>query len=323
MKKKILLLVDNRGWAYETKANALIDNYKGDRFEFEIIAYKDSPEQISTAFARNDYYVCFGFQNFPKCEKKHGAKREKALVSVASHASWDNGQTQPDNQVLPDKRVIQNLSSFKSVSVVSRRLQKLFKKQNLFTYYTPNGVPTNQFTPDFSFQHSKKLVIGYAGRDRDQKKGNKSFIIPAANVLQNSVDLKLAICDFILERRTGTRGDSYKDYEDMPDFYKRLDVYICASREEGSCRSVLEAMASGCAIISTDCGAINELINDGEGGFIVKRNINAIVKAIQNLIDDRHLLTRMKIHNRQVIESFDWSFISNHWYKWFEEVIDE
>jgi len=318
---KILLLVDNRGWAYDTKARALIDNYRGSDFEFEIVGYKDDPNQLTKAFAVNDYYLCFGFQNFRKCERKHNADRKKALVSVASHASWDKGQTQPDNQVLPDKNILNYLSTFKSVSAVSKRLQKLFKKAGFETAYTPNGVPTKQFTPDMAFSHPRRLTIGYAGRDRDDKKGNRSFIFPAAKILRKHVSLELAICDFIKERQTGSRGDSYRDYTDMPNFYKNLDVYVCMSREEGSCRSVLEAMASGCAIISTDCGAINELISNGDGGLIVDRNLDSLVAGLQTLLNDRDLVTKMKVRNSKTIKNFDWSVVSNRWYTWLEETI--
>jgi len=318
---KILLLVDNRGWAYETKARALIDNYKGDRFEFEIVGYKDPPEQLTMAFARNDYYLCFGFQNFAKCEKRHGAKRIKALASVASHASWDKGQTQPNNQVLPDAKTIQYLSTFKAASAVSKRLQKLFKKTGLDIAYTPNGVPTKVFTPDYIFKHPKQLVVGYAGRDRDGKKGNRSFIAPACKILRKHVTLNTAICDFIIERKSGSRGISYRDYSDMPEFYKNIDVYICMSREEGSCRSVLEAMASGCAVISTDCGAINELISDGDNGLIVDRNTESLVQALQRLCNDRDLVLTMKRKNREKIKNFDWSVVSAYWFEWLESVI--
>jgi len=318
---KILLLVDNRGWAYDTKARALIDNYRGSDFEFEIVGYKDDPEQLTRAFSKNDYYLCFGFQNFNKCERRHGADRKKALASIASHASWDKGKTQPDNQVLPDRAILNYLSTFKSVSSVSKRLQKLFKKAGLRTTYTPNGVPTNQFTPNISFANPKKLIIGYAGRDRDDKKGNRSFIIPAAKSLRKHVSLELAMCDFILERKKGIRGSTYRNYTDMPNFYRNLDIYICMSREEGSCRSVLEAMASGCAIISTDCGAIHELISDGDGGLIVDRNLDSLVKGLQTLLNDRDLVTKMKIRNSKAIKNFDWSVVANQWYAWLEETL--
>ncbi|OYT15993.1 MAG: hypothetical protein B7C24_10120 [Bacteroidetes bacterium 4572_77] len=318
---RVALLVDNRGWAYDTKANALIDNYKGNRFKFEIVGYKDDPNFISEVFARNDYYLCFGFQNFKKCEKRHGAIRKNTLASVASHASWDHGETQPTNQVLPDKNTIRYLSSFKSISTVSKRLQKLFKQAGLNTYYTPNGVPTTQFTPVYEFKHSNKLVVGYAGRDRDVKKGNKTFIEPAAKQLSKKVDLKLALCDFRKEKSIGHRGELYHDYKDMPQFYKDLDVYICMSREEGSCRSVLEAMASGCAIISTDCGAINELIVHGKNGLIVDRNKSALVAGLVTLHRNRELVNDMKHQNREFVKNFDWSVVSSYWYKWMEETI--
>jgi hypothetical protein len=312
-KAKIILLVDRLGWAYSTKAEALIKNYNGTELEFKMVSSKASKEKLIDAFNWADRYVFFGFQNFRRCSIKSGCTPDKALVSVASHESWDKKKTQPTNQVLPDKEIISYLSTFKSVSAVSLRLVNLFKKAGLDIYYTPNGVPTEVFTPNFTLNNP--IICGYAGRDRDDKKGNRSIIEPS--VAQCYIPLNQAVCDFKLEKRQKTRGKNYLDYSFMPNFYKNIDIYLCASREEGSCRSILEAMASGCAIISTDSGEIHQLINNNnDGGFIVDRNIKSFVTAINQLKKDKNLLTQMKERNVKKIQEFDWSNISHYWYKW-------
>ena len=47
------------------------------------------------------------------------------------------------------------------------------------------------------------------------------------------------------------------------------DIFILPSLEEGISNAVLEAMALGVPVISTDCGGMTEIINNGENGFIV------------------------------------------------------
>ena len=291
----ILLVVDRPNWAYSTKADALVNNYKGSEFIFKVVSVKHPDDVISSCVKWADLLVLFGFQNFRRLHKLFGVPAKKCLVSIASHASWDQGKTCPDHHPLPNKELISSLKMFKGVGAVSYRLQLLFRFAGLHnTSYTPNGVPLEMFPSNFEWAgNDSRLVFGYAGRDKDTKKGNRSIIRPAFRQVQE-VNFVQALCDFKLEKKTGIRGTSYLEYEKMPNFYQGMDCYVCMSREEGSCRSVLEAMASGCAIISTDCGAVNEFIIHKYNGLIVDRDTSSLISAIRYLNKHRALLTRMK-----------------------------
>lgn len=315
--KKVLFVLDRENWAYHTKAEQLKKNYKGSDIEFRIISKVRPPKEVKDAIDWADLLLLFGFQNFRFLEKKFQTDPKKALVSIASHASWDKGKTQPNNHPLPSTEVVKYLKRFKGVSAVSYRLQLLFRFAGLRnTVYTPNGVPLDMFTPSFR-STSTDLVCGYAGRDKDQKKGNRSIIEPAVQAVQG-VDYRCAMCDFQLERSGKGRGNTYLDYKSMPSFYKRLDVYLVASREEGSCRSLLESMACGCAPISTDCGATNELIVDGWNGLVVDRTPKAFARAIKRLRDDGNMLQRLKKNAVETAKGYDWKKVSNYWYNWIE-----
>jgi glycosyltransferase involved in cell wall biosynthesis len=262
----------------------------------------------------------FGFQNVSLTRRrfKH-LDPKKMLVSIASHQSWDRGATFPDNQILPYEDIVDYLKTFRSVGAVSYRLQMLFRMAGMKnTAYTPNGVPLDKFSPPYLdfVNPNGKLVCGYAGRDVDQKKGNRSVIEPALANRSKGFILKQALCNFRLERKTGTRGDHYLPYDQMPAFYQGIDIYICASREEGSCRSVLEAMACGCVIISTDCGSINELVVHGENGLIIDRTPNSLVNALTYLQNNKHLIPIMKERSRKIVSKYDWPNVVDYWYRW-------
>lgn len=318
---KVLLVLDRRGWAYETKAIQIANKYKGRLLSFEVIGGKENPKQVASSFKRNDLYLFFGFQNFRRCHQSYGTDPAKTLVSVASHESWDNLETTPTNQVKPGKEIINYLKQFRGVSAVSYRLQLLFRACGLgHITFTPNGVSIDLFTPNYAQITDGALVCGYAGRDQDQKKGNRSIIEQALKRV-NKVTLTQALCDFKLERRTGTRGRTYRSYEQMPEFYRGIDAYICASREEGSCRSVLEAMASGCVVVSTDCGAINELVVDKYNGLIIDRTVPALVEAIDFLNRHPDLLLKMKRRCREIVEDYSWGSVVPYWYRWIEATL--
>ncbi len=65
---------------------------------------------------------------------------------------------------------------------------------------------------------------------------------------------------------------------------KKADVLLLSSVEEGIANVVLEAMALGTLVVSTDCGGMNEVIFDDKNGFIVPvRNSEAMALALEKV----------------------------------------
>ena len=64
------------------------------------------------------------------------------------------------------------------------------------------------------------------------------------------------------------------------------DLFLLPSLEEGISNAVLEAMALGVPVISTDCGGMGEVIRNSENGFLVPvRDSESMAKTIRNFID--------------------------------------
>ena len=67
--------------------------------------------------------------------------------------------------------------------------------------------------------------------------------------------------------------------------------------------ALMEAMASGCAVVSTRVSGIPELVEDGTGGLLVgARDAEALADALQQLLHDEALRLRLATHARQRIE---------------------
>ncbi|RXR33072.1 glycosyltransferase family 1 protein [Flavobacterium piscinae] len=65
---------------------------------------------------------------------------------------------------------------------------------------------------------------------------------------------------------------------------QQSDVVLLPSFKEGIANVILESMALGTPVISTDCGGINEVVNDNENGFIVPiRNPEVMAIALQKV----------------------------------------
>jgi glycosyltransferase involved in cell wall biosynthesis len=78
------------------------------------------------------------------------------------------------------------------------------------------------------------------------------------------------------------------------------DVFVFPSRNEGHPYVILEAMAAGLPVISTDVACIPETVHDGVHGFLVKpRDINALAERIERLLRDESLRKQMGRAARQ------------------------
>ena len=84
------------------------------------------------------------------------------------------------------------------------------------------------------------------------------------------------------------------------DLFQKTDVLLLPSYNEGLPMAILEAMASGKAIISTYVGAIPEVVKD-ENGFLIKPgDINGLINAMDACFNNKKL-EEIRNNNQEVI----------------------
>ncbi len=75
--------------------------------------------------------------------------------------------------------------------------------------------------------------------------------------------------------------------DQVPQWYKALDLFVAPQRWEGFGLTVLEALATGLPTVATSVGAFPELIVDDETGFLIEPGSrDAMVEGLASLIDD-------------------------------------
>jgi glycosyltransferase involved in cell wall biosynthesis len=94
--------------------------------------------------------------------------------------------------------------------------------------------------------------------------------------------------------------------EEKTKLLKDTDIYLQLSHVEGFPNSILEAMASGKAVLCTNVGAVSDLVNDGVNGFTVPpHNPAEAYKKLLVLIEDQSFrLTMAKNAEETVRDRF-------------------
>jgi glycosyltransferase involved in cell wall biosynthesis len=91
--------------------------------------------------------------------------------------------------------------------------------------------------------------------------------------------------------------------EDVRPALAEASVYVLPSYREGTPRSVLEAMAVGRAIVTTDAPGCRETVVDGVNGFLVAPgDADALRVAMARFINDPALARRMGRESRRMVE---------------------
>lgn len=101
------------------------------------------------------------------------------------------------------------------------------------------------------------------------------------------------------------------DSDRLTELYANADVFVLPSRWEGAPLSIIEAQRAGCVPIATDVGAVEELIDHGVDGFVIKAGhteaiAREIVHYLRLLGTDRGRLHDMRANASARGGAADW-----------------
>jgi len=97
-------------------------------------------------------------------------------------------------------------------------------------------------------------------------------------------------------------------------YSEEFDIFINTTNVDNTPVSVIEAMALGLPVVSTDVGGLPYLINNNKNGLLVKPdNVQGMLEAINNLIQQPHFTQKLSSQAREKAESFDWKRVKEKW----------
>ncbi|CAM3435692.1 glycosyltransferase family 4 protein [Aequorivita lipolytica] len=99
-------------------------------------------------------------------------------------------------------------------------------------------------------------------------------------------------------------------------FSKDFDIFINTTNFDNMPVSVMEAMALGLPVISTNVGGMPFLIEDEVDGILVApNNTEVFVKATEDLCDNPLKAQELAKNARTKMEGFDWGEVKHNWIK--------
>lgn len=196
--------------------------------------------------------------------------------------------------------------------------EALFREKRLLAETTPSAVVNGSGVDLASFvvepipdQPTKFLMIARLLGD----KGVREYAKAASHIRTQHPKAEFGLVGWLdenpdaiskteLDEWTAKGAITYHGrLDDVRPAIAKSSVYVLPSYREGTPRTVLEAMAMGRPIITTDAPGCRETVIDGENGFLVSvKSVDALVEAMQKFIDDPDLAVRMGKRSRELAE---------------------
>ena len=183
-----------------------------------------------------------------------------------------------------------------------------------------NGVDTQKFnfnSKKEKVNYRKKycipenaFVIGSVGRLAKVK--NYELMVSVCNDLKSDNSYFVIAGDgperAALEEAINNKGLYNKfnllgEQADINEVLSTFDVFMNTSRYEGISNTILEAMSKGIPVIANSVGGTPEILQGGITGYLISRNSeDAYVEAIQKLMQDKELRSKMSYASRLHVE---------------------
>lgn len=109
---------------------------------------------------------------------------------------------------------------------------------------------------------------------------------------------------------------------EVPGWLNEADIFINTSNYDTAPRSLLEAMANGLCVVTTNVGGIPLMALDGVEAILVEPDdAHAMASAVANLLQDPAMANKLSRSARFRAEQSDWSSILPNWDELFSELL--
>ena len=227
--------------------------------------------------------------------------------------------------------IVQSYSSWKIVNRIKQVKQVVCVDYNFINWYRAlvahprvgiNIIPNFSRIPEREILKPEGIHIIFARRFFDYR-GTRIFASAICKVLDLYPDIKVTLAgegpdENYLKKKLGkysqvsiTRYDSSESLEMHND--KHIAV-VPTLGSEGTSLSLLEAMASKCAVICTNVGGMTNIVIDRYNGLMINPGEQELYDALIELIQDMNLRNRLSSNAyNTVINGFSYNLWADRW----------
>lgn len=219
-----------------------------------------------------------------------------------------------------EEKYYSNRNNFITVSnYCAERIKKYFNICDSGVHVVHNGVDSSVFTPNLNINDATKFVIPEIECPKilffSRLVGIKGIDILLKSI--ESINAQTNVHFFIAGsghygglnslKFDNVTNFGYVPHEMAPSLMHQSDIFLLLSYHENCPLTLLEAMASGKAIIATSVGGVSEIITNGENGLLIANDGEELVSAIIRLVNDSSLRRKLGLAARKTVEeSFTW-----------------
>ncbi len=257
-------------WALHKRARALVDAMK-DRVNGSILPYRSVQP---SSFRNADFVHIHGLQLVALTWKMAGGISCPWGFEVVSDRSLFHLHVIPVKERRFCSSALKSTGNLKYARVCWIKNPRLRASIEPFVccpvVYVPNGVNPKVF-------HPGPIRVGWVGNkklDRHKEYKGLPLIYEAVKLLDSQLECG---CVFIPDP---------SDYPKvvpqtiLAEYYRQLDVFVCASEAEGCSNVVNEALTCGVPVVSTRVGIAEELEAAGLPIYLVERTASGIAQGV-------------------------------------------
>lgn len=194
----------------------------------------------------------------------------------------------------------------------------------------PNGIDTDRFRPDPALCQATREQLGFDGNTRVllnvgrlvPEKAQDILIrafaridpaIPAHLLIAGNGPLRQQLNDLVASLGLASRVTLLGQRDDIPALLNAADAFALSSNIEGLPMVLVEALACGCPIVSTDAPGVAEVVND-LGSIVPRGNVAALTGALTTALRAGPGTPAEKASRRErVLASFSIHAVARRW----------
>jgi glycosyltransferase involved in cell wall biosynthesis len=224
-----------------------------------------------------------------------------------------------------------SLQKADAIVVPSSFLGGIFGKRGFATRIVPNIVNLERFAPGVRTEAAPHILVA---RNLERLYDNASALRAFALIRQQHSGARMTIAGSgpereALERLAGELGVAEAvtfagrvENSEMPALYQTVSIALNPSLADNMPISILEALASGVPVVSTDVGGVPFLVEDGKTALLVPPGDHeAMARACLRLLADQRLAERLVGAGQVLAREFAWRQVRGRLFAVYDEAL--